>query len=157
MSAIDPDALEAAIRANDASVALQLYTWTYRDRDGCERFVGLPEEAIRLRNRGVHLVPLYTADDPDFGRNITSAFLASREEARQLRAEREKLRGIIARVEADLEGDFEKLKRLSPTFDQRDYGDETPDDDGFITTHPRPRRDGPGLDVKALADLEGRN
>jgi hypothetical protein len=40
---------------------------------------------------------------------------------------------------------------------QRDYGDERPDDDGFITTHPRPRRDGPGLDVKALADLEGRN
>jgi hypothetical protein len=40
---------------------------------------------------------------------------------------------------------------------QRDYGDERPDDDGFITTHPRPRRDGPGLDVKALADLEARN
>jgi hypothetical protein len=40
---------------------------------------------------------------------------------------------------------------------QRDYGDERPEDDGFITTHPRPRRDGPGLDVKALADLEGRN
>jgi hypothetical protein len=40
---------------------------------------------------------------------------------------------------------------------QRDYGDETPEDDGFITAHPRPRRDGPGLDVKALADLEGRN
>jgi hypothetical protein len=40
---------------------------------------------------------------------------------------------------------------------QRDYGDERPDDDGFITAHPRPRRDGPGLDVKALADLESRN
>jgi hypothetical protein len=40
---------------------------------------------------------------------------------------------------------------------QRDYGDDLPEDDGFITVHPRPRRDGPGLDVKALADLEGRN
>jgi hypothetical protein len=40
---------------------------------------------------------------------------------------------------------------------QRDYGDETLDDEGFITAHPRPRRDGPGLDVKALADLDGRN
>ncbi len=40
---------------------------------------------------------------------------------------------------------------------QRDYGDERPDDEGFITAHASPRRDGPGLDMKALADLDGRN
>jgi hypothetical protein len=133
MTAIDHDALEAAIRA---------------DREaGTKRTSNLLETASYMQVADAIL------KGPDVAANarrihrtfaLEAAFLASREEARQLRAERERLRGIIARVE----GDSERLDRLyadlSPTFDQRDPGDETPE-------RPRPRRDGPGLDVKALA------
>jgi hypothetical protein len=103
------------------------------------------------------------------GYDILQCYLASREEARQLRAERERLREALkpladqnmpegAYVDGDhiidtwvRQGDVKRARAaLSPTFDQRDPGDETPE-------RPRPRRDGPGLDVKALADLEGRN
>jgi hypothetical protein len=64
---------------------------------------------------------------------------------------------IIAIIPSDHSGPSGTACDTLPVGDQRDYGDERPDDDGFVTVHPRPRRDGPGLDVKALADLEGRN
>jgi hypothetical protein len=148
MNAIDHNALEAAIRAMP-----QDYVCT-NGHDRCEGggFQGCP----------YCIAPLSAVD---------IAYLASREEARQLRAERDRLREALegalqtwrltcgntdmpdaAEFANDFEGDCIPAieAALSPTFDQRDYGDEMPE-------RPRPRRDGPGLDVKALADLEGRN
>jgi hypothetical protein len=75
--------------------------------------------------------------------DLRAAFLASREEARQLRAERERLREALEFYATDhrnpnegpwgwLSDDFGQRARaaLSPTFDQRDPGDETPERPG---------------------------
>jgi hypothetical protein len=169
MSAIDHDKLEAIIRAKRG---LRAYITSRKVDAVCSTINSIT--ALSLLD------------------SIEGHYLASREEARQLRAERERLREALSpscETKAAYIGEFHfeieerdedgnELARkisvpwtttkeimaaileraaLSPTFDQRDYGDERLEDDGFITAHPRPHRDGPGLDVKELADIEGRN
>jgi hypothetical protein len=175
MSAIDHDKLEAAIRADLAS-AKPPYLRAAAQAHLRAAYLASREEARQLRAElydaecfkwrvrpDTHFIP---QKDPFEGPGETY-----RDAYERLSAERERLREALegalqtwrltcgntdmpdaAEFANDFEGDCIPAieAALSPTFDQRDYGDEMPE-------RPRPRRDGPGLDVKALADLEARN
>jgi hypothetical protein len=148
MSAIDHDKLEAIIRAKRG---LRAYISSRKVDAVCSTINSIT--ALSLLD------------------SIEAHYLASREEARQLRAERQSFLAIPQNWEIDYgqadESDdlsesgwrvwrvsggrndrewdlvgfgdtpFAAIRAaLSPIFDQRDPGDETPDDDGFITVHP---------------------